>query len=112
MIALAIQKYLEDKRHLQTEDDSICVDGDVIIRWNFKNIPQPSIEELEILLKEIQEEAVQEKINAEAKAFLDATDWQCRRHEDQKLMGKTPSLSDREFMELLIARQEARERIK
>jgi hypothetical protein len=111
-ISLLIDKYLSDKNELMTENDSFNIVNGSIFRWDFANIPCPSQEELDILSSQIQEDSVQEKINADALAFLAATDWKCRRHEDQKLMGKTPSLSDKEFIELLIARQEARERIK
>jgi hypothetical protein len=109
-----IDKYLSDKQHLI--EDSDCLNLELFLSggdgWRFKNIPCPTMEELEILQISVQAKLDQEKINAEALAFLASTDWKCRRHEDQKLMGKTPSLSDKEFMELLIARQEARERIK
>lgn len=53
----------------------------------------------------------QERINAEAKKFLSETDWKCQRHVDQKALGISPSLSEEEFQALLLARQEARNRI-
>jgi hypothetical protein len=67
--------------------------------------------EYTIEIEDITAQIEQEKINAEAKKFLSETDWKCQRHADQKALGISPSLSEEEFQALLLARQEARNRI-
>ena len=64
-----------------------------------------------IQIEDISAQLEQEKINAEAKKFLSETDWKCQRHSDQKALGVSSSLSEEEFQSLLLARQEARNRI-
>ncbi len=68
--------------------------------------------EYTIEIEDITSQIEQEKINAEAKKFLSDSDWKCQRHADQKALGILPSLSEEEFQALLLARQEARNRIK
>jgi hypothetical protein len=68
--------------------------------------------EYTIEIEDIAAQIEQEKINAEAKKFLSDSDWKCQRHADQKALGILPSLSEEEFQALLLARQEARNRIK
>ena len=56
-------------------------------------------------------EQIQEQINAEAKTYLDSTDWLVIRHKDQLDLGITPSLTDEEYKQLLTDRQSARESV-
>jgi hypothetical protein len=74
-IVLLIDAYLKDKAELRDEDDSLNVSNGSIVRWEFKNIPQPSIEELHALIQPVQQKLSQEQINKDSQAFLDATDW-------------------------------------
>lgn len=67
--------------------------------------------EYTIEIEDITAQIEQEKINAESKKFLSDSDWKCQRHADQKALGILPSLSEEEFQALLLARQEARNRI-
>lgn len=53
----------------------------------------------------------QETINLEARRFLYDTDWKVIRHRDQLDLGIETSLTNEEFQELLMQRQEARERV-
>lgn len=64
-INLLIDKYLSDKRHLITENDSLNVVDGSIFRWEFQNIPAPTMEELQAL-----ESVVQAELSA--KQALDA----------------------------------------
>lgn len=57
------------------------------------------------------EDTSQEKINKEAELFLLETDWKVIRHIDEKALGLSTSISEEEYQALLIARQEARQRI-
>jgi hypothetical protein len=59
---------------------------------------------------ETDEEIIKVKI-AEAKAYLEATDWKVIRHRDQSDSGKQPSLSNEEYLQLLIDRQAKRDNI-
>jgi hypothetical protein len=102
MLSLLVEKYLEDKKHLQTENDSICIDESGIVSWNFQNIPQPSMEDLFVFEDLIKKNIDQQKINQEALAFLAATDWMVIR-----AMERGEELSP----EIKAERQAARDRI-
>ena len=65
----------------------------------------------EVEIEDITSQLEQEKANAEAQAFLDASDWKVLRHRDQQDIGLATSLSGEEFQELLQQRQMAREAI-
>lgn len=65
----------------------------------------------EIVITDITAKLEQEKINAEAQAFLDATDFKIIRHLDQQNLGISTKLTAEEFQELLHQRQMAREAI-
>lgn len=110
-IVLLIDKFLSDKQHLVTDSCSFNVVGDSIHRWDFANIPCPSMEELLALQPEVESKLEQEKQNAEALKFLADTDWQILRHRDQQELGLTTSLTAEGFQDLLRQRQMAREAI-
>jgi hypothetical protein len=74
-LALLIDKYLSDKTELRDENDSLNIANGSIFRWDFKNITQPSIEQLYELIEPVNAKLSQDAINAEAQAFLSATDW-------------------------------------
>lgn len=133
-IALLIDKYLSDKKHLITDQDSFNIVGDSIYSWSFANIPCPQLAEVPVVIvsevrgevrtlvapaeidqygeeitpalysidpdgiitpaitelqlqlinpstneviieKDVMDELERERINAEALAFLDSTDW-------------------------------------
>jgi hypothetical protein len=73
--ALLISQYLVGKD--TTDDDSLNLD--LFMKgqggWRFANVPAPSIDALYELIAPVKSKVEQEKINAEAQAFLDATDW-------------------------------------
>jgi hypothetical protein len=101
-LVLLIDKYLSDKAELRDENDSLNIANNSIFRWEFKNISQPSIEQLYELIEPVKDEQEQIRINAEAQAFLDATDWMVIR-----AMEKGEELSP----EFKAERQAARDRI-
>ena len=74
--ALLVGAFLKGKE--VSDEDSLNLElflkGD-ISGWRFKNIPAPSLEELKALEPQVSQKQNQEKINAEALAFLAATDW-------------------------------------
>lgn len=109
---LLVSKYLADKQ--VDADDNLNLDlflsGDSS-GWRFANVPAPSIEELEALNNQVEQEVIQSQTNQQARAFLNATDWQIIRHQDQLLSGETPSLSEPELQTLLAQRKAARESI-
>jgi hypothetical protein len=74
-LALLIDKYLSDKAELRDENDSFNIANGSIFRWEFKNIAQPTIEQLYELIEPVNAKLSQDAINAEAQAFLSATDW-------------------------------------
>ena len=53
----------------------------------------------------------QQKINTEARKFLDETDWKVLRHRDQLAFGIEASLTEEQYLELLQQRQEARNKV-
>ena len=73
-------------------------------RWDFELYSW--VEDMELVAR-IQ----QEKIDQEAKKFLNETDWKVIRHRDQLDLGIETSLTNNEFIELLRQRQEARNRV-
>jgi hypothetical protein len=101
--ALLVSEFLKDKE--VSKDDSLNIElfikGD-ISGWRFKNIPAPSLEELKALEPQVSSAQSQQVINAEALAFLNATDWMVIR-----AMEKGEELS----LEFKAERQAARERI-
>lgn len=78
--ALLVDAFIKGKE--VSDEDSLNLElflkGD-ISGWRFKNIPAPSLEELKALEPQVSQKQNQEKINAEALAFLAATDWMCIR---------------------------------
>lgn len=68
-----IGEYLKDKQ--LDENDSYNVSDEQIVRWDFKYVPQPTMEELQALAPVVEEAITQAEINAEARAFLVSTDW-------------------------------------
>ena len=74
-LALLINKYLSDKQELNDENDSFNLVDDSIFRWDFKNVPRPTIEELQSLQPIVELEQLQAKTNSEALDFLKSTDW-------------------------------------
>ena len=53
----------------------------------------------------------QERINQEARDFLNQTDWLVIRHRDQLALGIPTSLTEEEFRQLLLDRQAARDKV-
>lgn len=110
-ITLLIDEYLSDKRHLVTDDDSLNVYNGSIIRWDFANIPCPSMEELKALQPQVESGLQQEQTNAESLAFLASTDFKVLRHIRQKALGQELSLSEEEYLALEQQRSDAAARI-
>ena len=110
-LALLIDKYLSDKRHLIGENDSFNIVEGSIHRWDFGAIVCPTMEELEALQPQVQAEQSQAQINAQSMAFLSECDWKRQRHISQKALGIATSLSDEEYLTMEAACQAAREAI-
>lgn len=110
-LKIAISQYLSDKKHLITNEDSMNVYNNQLHSWDFANIPQPTMEELEVLSGVYAAEQSITETNKEARAYLASTDWQIIRHQDQLLSGETPSLSEPELQTLLAQRKAARESV-
>jgi hypothetical protein len=110
-LALIIDKYLSDKSELRDENDSFNIANGSIFRWEFKNIPQPSIEQLYELIEPVNAKLEQNKINTESQAFLDATDFKVLRHIRQKALGQELSLSEEEYLALEQQRSDAAAKI-
>ena len=53
----------------------------------------------------------QERINQNARDFLNETDWMVIRHRDQLALGIPTSLTEEEFQQLLLDRQAARDQV-
>jgi hypothetical protein len=74
--ALLVGEFLKDKD--VSDEDSLNLElflkGD-LSGWRFKNVPAPTMEELKALESAVNSKLDQEKVNAEAQAFLDASDW-------------------------------------
>jgi hypothetical protein len=68
-------------------------------------------EELPDAMAEIEAAGLSEKEKADAKQFLNDTDWKVIRHRDQVDAGVSTSLSEVEFAQLLTERQAARDKI-
>ncbi len=85
-IVLLIDAYLKQHEADRHEDDSLNVCDGSIVRWDFKNIPQPSMEELEALQESVQAKMDQEAINKEALAYLASTDWMIVRELDSGMV--------------------------
>jgi len=64
-----------------------------------------------VIFQEIVIQKTQDQINGEAKEILDSSDWQIIRHKDQKELGIETSLTDQEYIDLLLERQATREEI-
>ena len=60
-IQLLITEFLADKQNLKTSDDELNIVDNQIHTWSFKNIPQPTTEELQALIP-----VVQAKLDKEA----------------------------------------------
>jgi hypothetical protein len=110
-LKIAISQYLSDKKHLITNEDSMNVFNNELHSWDFANIPQPSIEELEALSQVYDAEQAVIQANKQARDYLASTDWQIIRHQDQLMSNQTPSLSEPELQTLLAQRKAARESI-
>lgn len=67
--------------------------------------------EYEVVIENISAQVEQERINQEALAFLNATDFKVLRHRDQVDAGLPTSLSAEEYAQLLAERQMARSKI-
>ncbi len=67
--------------------------------------------EYEVVIEDISAQVEQERINLEALAFLNATDFKVLRHRDQVDAGLPTSLSAEEYAQLLVERQMARDRV-
>lgn len=75
-IKIAINQYLSDKQHLiDIENDSINIVDNQIHTFNYRNIAQPTKEELEACYKSAMTKNNQEAINNEALKFLQDTDY-------------------------------------
>jgi hypothetical protein len=74
-VALLISEYLADKVELRDEGDSLNIVDGSIHRWDFKNIPCPSISELYTLIVSTSAKLEQKEINAAALKYLAETDW-------------------------------------
>ena len=68
-----IGEYLKDKQ--LDENDSYNVSDEQIVRWDFKYVPQPTMEELQALAPATEAKIAQAEINAKALAYLASTDW-------------------------------------
>lgn len=77
------------------------------VKINFKTL---ELECLTLNKKEIEEQN-QLYINAESRQFLVQTDWKVIRHQDQLALNINTSLTNKEYLQLLQQRQEARERV-
>lgn len=74
-ISLAIGEFLKGKDSLRDiQNDSINIINNSIREWNFKNIPCPTALELVACGESAELKANQEKINADALAYLANTD--------------------------------------
>ena len=51
------------------------------------------------------------QINADAKSYLTDTDWLVIRHRDQLAFGQNTSLTNEQYLDLLVKRQAAREKV-
>ena len=51
------------------------------------------------------------QINADAKSYLTDTDWLVIRHRDQLALGQNTSLTNEQYLDLLVKRQAAREKV-
>lgn len=75
-IALLVNEYLADKAELRDpENDSINISEGRIVRWEYTNIPQPTLAQLVGAKAPVSSKAAQAQINAEALAYLASTDW-------------------------------------
>jgi len=89
----------------------IAEDGSVLQEAVFEMQEVELAGEYEVEIVDISAQLEQEKINAEAKQFLNDTDKLVLRHRDQKELGIPTKLSDEEFQALLVERQAARDRV-
>jgi ethanolamine utilization cobalamin adenosyltransferase len=110
-IMLLIEEYLKQHEADRHEDDSLNVCDGSIVRWDFKNILQPSMEELEALQESVQTKMDQEAINKEALEFLAASDFKVLRHIRQKALEQELSLSEEDYLALEQQRADAAARI-
>ncbi|ODG93741.1 hypothetical protein BED47_00805 [Gottfriedia luciferensis] len=102
-------------------NDEICGYSDSFVQdWieyeaeeDFRACPfRYSYFEESFVLNEVQDRIISNRnISKEYQTFLDETDWKIVRHRDQLELGIETNLTNEEFIELLRARQEAREKI-
>lgn len=82
-IVLLVEKFLSlHESDRDYEYDNYSHNGESITRWDFKNIPQPTMEELEALQENVQAKLNQDAINKEALEYLASTDWMIIRELD------------------------------
>ena len=75
-MAIAVSEFLADKSQLRDpENDEINIHENNIVRWGFKNIPQPSVDELFDAYNAAVIKNNQAEINAAALKYLADTDW-------------------------------------
>lgn len=80
-VQLIINDYLATHSDLKSPDDSLNLDLFLAggAGWRFAHIPKPSFELLYDMADGSLENARQEVINSEVKAYLDSTDWMITR---------------------------------
>jgi hypothetical protein len=107
-IALLVNEYLADKAELRDlENDSINISEGRIVRWDFANIPQPTLAQLLACKAPAISKAAQAEINAAARKYLAESDYKVLRHIRQKALNQSLSLSEEEYLALELSRAEA-----
>jgi len=96
-----IQQQVELEPAVIAEDGSILQEAVV----ESKEVEIPA--DYEVVIEDLSAKLEQEKINAEALAFLAATDFKVLRHIRQKALGQQLSLSEEEYLALEQQRSDA-----
>lgn len=86
------------------------IDGSVIGHTSTKT-PDIELQNLGLNSDEYELEKTQSELNTEALLFLSESDWQVVRHRDQLDSGTETSLTQVEYENILILRQQARESV-
>lgn len=111
-IIFLIEEYLKQRESERDyENDSMNIADNNIVRWDFKNIPCPTMEELEALQPQVEAAMNQAEVNAQALKFLAESDFKVLRHIRQKALGQELSLSDEDYLALEQERADAAARI-
>lgn len=84
----------------------ISEDGLVLQEAQFE-IQEVELPGFEVIFEDLSAKLEQQQINAEAQAFLDATDFKVLRHFRQKALGQELSLSEEEYLALEQQRSDA-----